>query len=107
MEKWDSASSLSGRDGDPRIDLPNQKSGKREPPIISVGSIADTVEPLIDVTGRVSSAGRITSLLEHHCDYIRDKMLAVARRRATPEQRQALAEAAARHAAGRRGETPR
>jgi hypothetical protein len=36
-------------------------------------------------------AGKITALLSHHCRYDRDKMLAIARRSATPHQRQALA----------------
>lgn len=35
-------------------------------------------------------AQRITAFLEHHCGYGRDKMLAVARRAATPEQRSVL-----------------
>lgn len=35
-------------------------------------------------------AGRITALLSHHCHYDRDKMLAIARRTATIEQRNAL-----------------
>jgi hypothetical protein len=37
-------------------------------------------------------AMRITSLLSHHYSYGRDKMLAIARRTATPHQRKALAE---------------
>ena len=35
-------------------------------------------------------AGRITNLLSRHCRYDRDKMLAIARRMATTEQRAAL-----------------
>lgn len=37
-------------------------------------------------------AARITTLLSHHYSYGRDKMLAIARRTATPHQRKALAE---------------
>ena len=37
-------------------------------------------------------AARITALLSYHYSYGRDKMLAIARRTATPDQRQALAE---------------
>ena len=37
-------------------------------------------------------AERITALVSCHYNYGRDKMLAVARRTATPEQRKALAE---------------
>jgi hypothetical protein len=51
-------------------------------------------------------AERITSVLEHHYNYGRDKMLAVARKTATPEQRKALADAAHRQA-GRRRASPR
>jgi hypothetical protein len=40
---------------------PAQKPGRGEPPTISVGSFADTVEPIIDVAGRVSSRGRIVA----------------------------------------------
>jgi hypothetical protein len=50
-------------------------------------------------------AERITALLEHHYNYGRDKMLAVARKTATPEQRQALADAPDRQARRRRGGT--
>ncbi len=50
-------------------------------------------------------AERITSLLEHHYSYGRDDMLAVARKTATPEQREALAAAADRKASRRRGGT--
>jgi hypothetical protein len=46
--------------------------------------LAATVEP-------EEYAGRITALLSHHCHYDRDKMLAIARRMATTEQRAALA----------------
>jgi hypothetical protein len=38
-------------------------------------------------------AARITALLSRHYDYGRDEMLAVARRTATPKQREALASA--------------
>jgi hypothetical protein len=49
-------------------------------------------------------AERISSLLEHHYNYGRDKMLAVARKTATPEQRAALASAGgAQVRGGRRG----
>ena len=37
-------------------------------------------------------AGRITALLSNHYCYGRDKMLAIARRTATPDQRKALAQ---------------
>jgi hypothetical protein len=47
-------------------------------------------------------AERIRSLLEHHYDYGRDKMLAVARKTATPEQRAALASASGTQVHGRR-----
>jgi hypothetical protein len=47
----------------------------------------------------------ITALLEHHYNYGRDKMLAVARKTATPEQRKALFDAPARHASRPRGGT--
>jgi len=50
-------------------------------------------------------AERITALLEHHYNHGRDKMLAVARKNATPEQRQALADAPDRQARRRRGGT--
>lgn len=48
-------------------------------------------------------AERIAALLERHYNYGRDKMLAVARKTATPEQRKALADAPDRQASGRRG----
>jgi hypothetical protein len=48
---------------------------------------------------------RITALLDHHYKHGRDKMLAVARKTATPEQRKALANAANRQASRRRGGT--
>ena len=47
-------------------------------------------------------AERISSLLEHHYNYGRDKMLAVARKTATPEQRAALASAGGTQVRGRR-----
>jgi hypothetical protein len=47
-------------------------------------------------------AERIDSLLKHHYNYGRDKMLAVAHKTATPEQRAALADAAGRQVRGRR-----
>ena len=50
-------------------------------------------------------AERITALLEHHYNYGRDKMLAVARKTATPEQRKALAAAQDQQASRRRGGT--
>jgi len=50
-------------------------------------------------------AERITALLEHHYNYGRDKMLAVARKTATPEQRKALAAARDQQASRRRGGT--
>lgn len=50
-------------------------------------------------------AERITALLEHHYNYGRDKMLAVARKTATPEQRKALADAPDGQASRRRGGT--
>jgi hypothetical protein len=48
---------------------------------------------------------RITTLLEHHYNYGRDKMLAVARKTATPEQRKALADAPDGQASRRHGGT--
>jgi len=49
-------------------------------------------------------AGRITALLERRYNYGRDKMLSVARKKATPEQRRALAEVTAWQAGqGRKG----
>jgi hypothetical protein len=48
-------------------------------------------------------AGRITTLLEHRYNYGRDKMLAVARKTATPQQRRVLAEVADQRAGQRRG----
>ncbi|MGA8053664.1 MAG: hypothetical protein WCA12_07345, partial [Burkholderiales bacterium] len=50
-------------------------------------------------------AARITSLLNHHYNYGRDKMLSIARKTATPEQRTALADAPDRQASRRRGGT--
>jgi hypothetical protein len=50
-------------------------------------------------------AERITALLDHHYNYGRDKMLTVARKTATPEQRKALADAPDRQASRRRGGT--
>lgn len=50
-------------------------------------------------------AERITALLEHHYNYGRDKMLAVARKTATPEQRKALTDAPDGQASRRRGGT--
>jgi len=50
-------------------------------------------------------AEQIDSLLEHHYNYGRDKMLAVARKTATPEQRKALTEAADRQPSRRRERT--
>jgi hypothetical protein len=50
-------------------------------------------------------AERITYLLEQHYRYGRDKMLAVARETATPEQREALADAVDRQAKQGRGGT--
>ncbi len=47
-------------------------------------------------------AGRITALLEHHYNYGRDKMFAVARKTATPDQRKALVEVTDRQAGQRR-----
>ena len=47
-------------------------------------------------------AERIDSLLKHHYNYGRKKMLAVARRTATPEQKIALANATGRRAGGGR-----
>ncbi|MEW6741732.1 MAG: hypothetical protein AB1486_03150 [Planctomycetota bacterium] len=47
-------------------------------------------------------AERITTLLERHHDYGRDKMLAAARKIATPQQRKALAGGATRQARRRR-----
>jgi len=52
-------------------------------------------------------AHRVTALLSRHYSYGRDKMLAVARRTATPPQRKALAEAESGHArTGNRGGGP-
>jgi hypothetical protein len=52
-------------------------------------------------------AEQITALLSRHYSYGRDKMLAVARRTATPPQRKALAEAESGHArTGNRGGGP-
>ena len=48
-------------------------------------------------------AERVTALLEHHYNYGRDTMLAIARKAATPEQRKALADAPDRQASWRRG----
>ena len=50
-------------------------------------------------------AERISTLLEHHYDYGRDKMLAVARKTAKPEQREPLAGVQDRQASRRRGGT--
>ena len=50
-------------------------------------------------------AQRVTALLKHHYNYGRDKMLAIARKTATPEQRTALADAPDRQASRRRGGT--
>ena len=50
-------------------------------------------------------AERVTALLDHHYNYGRDTMLAVARKAATPEQREALADAPDRQASRRRGGT--
>lgn len=50
-------------------------------------------------------AERITALLERHYNYCRDKMLAIARKTATPEQRKALADAPDGQASRRRGGT--
>ena len=50
-------------------------------------------------------AGRITALLSHHYRYGRDKMLAIARRTATPHQRKALAEVEGGQAPQRREAT--
>ena len=50
-------------------------------------------------------AARITSLLKHHYNYGRDKMLVAARKTATPEQRKALADSADQQASRRRGGT--
>ena len=47
-------------------------------------------------------AGRIATLLEHRYGYGRDKMIAVARKAATPDQRKALAEVTDRQAGQRR-----
>ena len=47
-------------------------------------------------------AGRITALLEHHYNHGRDKMLAIASKTATPEQREVLTEVADRQAGQRR-----
>jgi len=47
-------------------------------------------------------AERITTLLEHHYNYGRDSMLAIARKTATPEQRKVLAEVADQQAGQRR-----
>jgi len=47
-------------------------------------------------------AGRITVLLEHRYNYGHDKMLAIARKTATPDQRKALAEVVDRQAGQRR-----
>lgn len=52
-------------------------------------------------------AERITALLEHHYNYGRDKMLAVARKTGTPEQRAALASAVGTKVrGGRQGARP-
>jgi hypothetical protein len=48
-------------------------------------------------------AERIISLLTHHYEYGREKMLGVAAKKSTPEQRRALSAAAARHPARRLG----
>lgn len=50
-------------------------------------------------------AGRITALLAKHYHYGRDKMLTIARRTATPEQRKGLAEADGGETRQRRGIT--
>jgi hypothetical protein len=50
-------------------------------------------------------AGRITTLLETHYNYGRDKMLSVALRTAAPNQRKALAEFNNRRASRQRGGT--
>ena len=47
-------------------------------------------------------AGRVTTLLEQHYNYGRDKMLAIASKTATPEQRKVLAEVADQQAGPRR-----
>jgi len=49
-------------------------------------------------------AGRITALLEHHYNYASAKILTIARKIATPEQRQALSEAMDRQADQRPGD---
>jgi hypothetical protein len=49
-------------------------------------------------------AGRITALLKHHYAYGSAKMLAIARKIATPEQRQALADVIDRQAGQRPGD---
>jgi hypothetical protein len=55
----------------------------------------------------VEYAERITALLKNHYNYGRDKMLAIARKTATPDQRKALAEVANRQASvQRRGVKP-
>jgi len=46
---------------------------------------------LSTTTGPAEFAGRITAVLSRHYHYGRDKMLPIARRMATPEQRKALA----------------
>ena len=43
-------------------------------------------------------SGRITALLKHHCNYASTKMLAIAYKIATPEQRQALSDVMGRQA---------
>lgn len=62
-------------------------------------------EVLAVTAGPEEYAERIMSLLEHHCSYGRDTMLAVARKAATPQQREALANAADRKARRHRGGT--
>ena len=47
-------------------------------------------------------AGRVTTLLEHHYSYGRGKMLTIARKTATPEQREVLAGVADQQAGQRR-----
>ena len=95
-------------------------NARRGAPLLRVRSHQDTPCALSRVAGCPPNGGklilsataapseyaeRITALLKRHYNYGRDKMLVVARKTATPEQRQALADAPDRQARRRRGGT--
>lgn len=65
----------------------------RQPTPIDRDKLRAAIRKLSTTAGPEEFAGRITALLSKHYRYGRDKMLAIARRTATPAQRQALAEA--------------